>query len=136
MKFYKLDGEVYAFEADGSQENFITADMVLMTADEIDRHINPQDYLTDDRKHEVYLKSLKPLTRRQFKLALLDADLTTTIETAIASIEDKQLRAVLEIEYSEATEFVRTSDSVITMGGLLGLTDDQINDIWERALKL
>ena len=136
MKYYRLENQVFAFEADGSQDDYIKPEMVKMTADEVDRHINPDNYLSAEQKQEQYLASLKPLTRRQFKLALLHADLTATIEQAIADVADAKLKAVLEIEYSEATEFVRTSDSVAYICNLLELTDAEINAIWENALTL
>ena len=136
MKYYKLNDNVYAYEVDGSQDAFINPEMVIMTDSEVDRHINPDNYFTEAQKQEQYLASLRPLTRRQFKLALLHADLTTTIEAAIANISDVKLKAVLEIEYTEATEFVRTSDSVAYMCNLLELSDDEINAVWENALTL
>ena len=136
MKYYKLENQVFAFEADGSQDDYIKPEMVLMTSNDIDRHINPENYLTAKQKQEQYLASLRPLTRRQFKLALLHADLTTTIEATIANISDVKLKAVLEIVYTEATEFVRTSESVAYMCNLLELTDAEINAIWENALTL
>ena len=38
MKYYKLNNEVYAFNANGSQDEYITEDMVKMTDEEVDRH--------------------------------------------------------------------------------------------------
>jgi len=136
MKYYKLNDNVYAYEVDGSQDAFINPEMVIMTDSEVDHHINPENYLSAEQKQEQYLASLRPLTRRQFKLALLHADLTTTIEQAIADVADAKLKAVLEIEYTEATEFVRTSESVAYMCNLLELSDAEINIIWENALTL
>ena len=136
MKYCKLDNQVFAFEADGSQDDYINPDAVLMTDNEVDRHINPQNYLSAEQKQEQYLASLRPLTRRQFKLALLHADLATTIEQAITNVADAKLKAVLEIEYTEATSFIRTSESVAYMCNLLELTDAEINTIWEDALTL
>ena len=40
MKYYKQNNEVYAYELDGSQDHLI-GDKVLMTAEEIELHINP-----------------------------------------------------------------------------------------------
>ena len=136
MKYYKLNNEVYSFEEDGSQDDYITDDMVMMTEEEVDRHINPEKYYTEEQKYNIYLNSLRPLTRRQFKLALLENNLLTTIDTAISSIPDTLLKARIEIEYAEATEFVRTSDSVKYMCSLLGLTEEQVNQMWEQALTL
>jgi hypothetical protein len=79
---------------------------------------------------------LRALTRRQFKLILMENDLLAAIGIAIASIEDVTLKARIEIEYNEATEFVRTSDSVAHMSALLGLTNDQLDTMWTQALML
>ena len=40
MKYYKQDNEVFAYEEDGSQDHLI-GDKVLMTAEEVETHINP-----------------------------------------------------------------------------------------------
>jgi len=136
MKYYKLNDEVYAFESDGSQDELITKDMLKMTTDEIDRHIYPQNYLSNEEKRKLYLASLKPLTRRQFKLVLLENDLLDHIENAISAIEEDKLRARIQIEYTEATELHRTSESVGYMCQLLGLTDSQVDEMWEQALTL
>lgn len=82
---------------------------------------------------DVYLRAL---TRRQFKLSLMENDLLDDIETAIAGITDAALKARIQIEYNEATEFVRTSDSVAYMAELLGLTNEQLDAIWSQALAL
>lgn len=133
MKYYKLNNEVYAFEVDGSQDDYIEEGMTLMTEEEIDKHIHPEKYYTEEQKYNIYLSTLKPLTRRQFKLALLENNLLTTIDAAINNIPDPLLKARIEIEYQEATEFVRTSESVKYMCNLLGLSEEQINQMWEAA---
>ena len=135
-KLYKKDGEIYEFELDGSQDHLITDQHIKMTAIEIDRHINPQDYLSDEEKRAQYLASLRPLTRRQFKLVLLENDLLDHIENAISAIEDDKVRVRIQIEYMEATEFHRMSESVIYMYTLIGLTEVQVDAMWEYALTL
>ena len=87
--------------------------------------------LTDDTS-----KKLRALTRRQFKLVLIENDLLTAIETAIAGIEDEALKARIEVEYKEATSFVRESESVAYMSNLLGLNDEQLDAMWAQALTL
>ena len=94
------------------------------------------DERSDEEKREQYLASLKPLTRRQFKLTLLENGLLDQIESSMSAIEDNQTRARIQIEYTEATEFHRTSDSVAYMCQLLGLTDEQVDQMWEHALTL
>ena len=136
MKYYRLNGDVWAFEADDSQDELITDDYLAMTDEEIDRHINPDKYLTEAEKYNNYLKSLPSLTRRQFKLALLANNLLDVIDNTIASIADPLVKAHITIEYTESTEFVRTSDSVKSMLNILDLTEEQANTIWEQALTL
>ena len=136
MKYYKLNNEVYAFESDGSQDDYITEDMVRMTPSEVDKHLNPKKYMTDEQLFDIYVKSLKPLTRRQFKLVLLDSGLLDDLELAISNIEDVTEKKRIEIEYIESTEFARTSESVKTMLALINQTEEQINELWEKALAL
>jgi len=136
MKYYKKGSEVFAFEDDGSQDEYIVEDMIRMTPSEVDKHLNPKKYMTDEQLFDIYVKSLKPLTRRQFKLALFANNLLELIDTTIAGIADPLVKAHITIEYTEATEFVRTSDSVKYMLNILDLTEEQANTIWEQALTL
>ena len=136
MKYYKLENVVYAFEADGSQDSYIKPEMVLMTPQEVDKHINPEKYLTEDQKYSIYLASLKPLTRRQFKLVLLENNLLDAVELSINNIEDKTTKTRMQIEYTESTEFKRDSESLLFMCQLLNLSEEQINIMWEKALTL
>lgn len=125
MKYYKMNNNVFAFEADGSQDDYIKPEMVKMTKAQVDEHLKAEVLPLE--------QTLPALTRRQFKLALLHAGLTDEINTAIAGIDDATLKAVIEIEYNEATEFRRTSDSVSYMCDLFSLTNDEINALWLRA---
>lgn len=136
MKYYKKGSEVYAFENDGSQDEYIRQDMVRMTSSEVDKHLNPKKYMTDEQLYDIYVKSLKPLTRRQFRLALLDVRLLDDLETAISNIEDTAEKRRIEIEYTESDKFARTSESVKTMFALINQTEEQINELWEKALAL
>lgn len=136
MKYYKLENVVYAFEDDGSQDDYIKPEMVLMTSEEVDKHINPEKYLTEEQKYSIYLNSLKPLTRRQFKLVLLENNLLDVVELSINNIEDKTTKTRMQIEYTEATEFKRNSESLLFMCQLLNLSEEQINTMWEKALTL
>lgn len=136
MKYYKLENVVYAFEADGSQDEHITEDMVRMTSSEVDKHVNPKKYMTDEQLYDIYIKSLRPLTRRQFKLVLLENGLLDEVELAINNIEDKTTKTRMQIEYTESTEFKRNSESLLFMCRLLNLSEEQINTMWEKALTL
>lgn len=134
MKYFKRGESVYAFELDGSQDEFIKEDMVELSNEEVDKILNPDKYLTEDEKYTKYINSLKPLTRRQFKLALLDVGLLDNINEHISTIEDEILRKKIQIEYEESTEFVRTSESVLKMCEILNIPNEEVDALWERAL--
>lgn len=136
MKYFKLNKEIYAFELDGSQDDYIHDGMIQMSSEEVDRHINPKKYMSDEQLYDIYVKSLKPLTRRQFKLVLLENDLLDAVELSINNIEDKTTKTRMQIEYTEATEFQRNSESLLLMCQLLNLSEEQINQMWEKALTL
>ena len=80
------------------------------------------------------LLQFKSLTRRQFKLALLENGLLETIEQMIESIEDPIVKTRIQIEYSESERFERTNDSVKYMLGVLDLTSDKVDEMWLQAL--
>ena len=91
-----------------------------------------------DADQAVILKrqQLSSLTRRQFKLALLENGLLETIEQMIGAIEDPALKSRIQIEYSESERFERTNDSVKYMLGVLNLNSDQVDDMWRYAMTL
>lgn len=136
MKYFKLNKEIYAFELDGSQDTYIQSNMIQMSSEEIDRHINPDKYLTEQQKQEKLTKSLRLLSRKQFKLALLDKALLDELEDSISNINDTTTKRRIQIEYAESTEFVRTSEVVKTMFTLLNKTEEEINSFWQYALTL
>ncbi|MEQ1321781.1 hypothetical protein [Acinetobacter guillouiae] len=136
MKYFKKNDEVYAFESDDSQDDLITKDFIKMTESEVDRHLNPAKYLSKAEKNQIYLQSLIPLTRRQFMLALVENELDEVIETAIANISDPKQRKIISIEYKDAQTFERLGESVLMMAALIGLEEQKLNSMWEKAMKL
>lgn len=136
MKYFKYENDVYAFELDGSQDHLISDQHIPMTTDEIDRHINPENYLSDEEKEFLRLSRFIALTRRQFKLALLENGLLETVEQMIESIADPTVKARIEIEYSESERFERTNQSVQYILGVLDLTSDQVDEMWHYAMTL
>ena len=94
------------------------------------------DNRTEDQKLADEIKWLPALTRRQFRLALINNGYNLSeIEQTIGNIEDDLQRQTIQIEWEDAQIFERTSASLNTMAGLLGLDDRQINDLWKKAMK-
>ena len=128
MKYYKLNNQVFAFEADGSQDDYITEDMVKMTDDEVDRHANPEKYLSDIEKAQLNRERMLRLTPIEFDIKLVDAGLYDQVQELIAS------DIKLKIAYTRATFFSRTDHFIDQARIALNLTDEQVDTIWESPL--
>ena len=78
---------------------------------------------------------LKPLTRRQFRLALvMNGFALADIEALINQIEDDMQRQIIQIEWQDATVFERNNSSLFVMAALMGLSSAQIDALWSQAL--
>lgn len=138
MKYYRniTTNLIHGFESDGSQDELITDEFQPLTKAEKERLLDPQKFLTVEEKRDIFLSTLKPLTRRQFKLALLENDLLDRVESTIETIPDSLLRKRLQIEYTESDEFQRQSESVIAMCNLLELKEEEVDSLWQQAMTL
>lgn len=84
--------------------------------------------LTDEEKKSRVPRSV---TSRQAKLALLQAGILDDVEAAIASAS----RAV-QIEWEYATEFDRDWPTLAAMQAALGLSDQQLDELFVNASTL
>ncbi|NNP70396.1 hypothetical protein [Acinetobacter sp. Ac_5812] len=137
MKYFKdSNGQVHALESDGSQDHLILKDMKMMTKIEIDHHLYPENYLTEDEKNRNYLNSLQPLERRQFLRALVEYNEYENLKKAIGDIGDNKQRSIVEIELNESRIFGRLNEYTLIMFSLIGFDETKINDFWEHGLLL
>lgn len=72
------------------------------------------------------------ISRRQAKQALLQAGLLDVAEAAIAASADR----AAQIDWADAQEFRREWATLISMQNALGLTDEQIDDLFRLAATL
>ena len=95
------------------------------------------DPRTEEEK-VLYKRSQYPsLTRYQFLRCLLESGYKSKdIEDQIMTIEDEFVREITLLGFKEATKFVRTDESVLLMQHFLGFTDEQVDQMWEKALTL
>ena len=135
-RFYKKGDSVFELAQDGSQDHVLTDEYIKMTDDEIDRHLFPEKYMTGAEKRERYLKSLVPLTRRQFKLILLKYDLLDKVSEGLAKIEDKTLRMQAQIEFEDSTMFERLNPTLLLLYKAMGISESKLDSMWEDGLKL
>ena len=128
MKYFILNGEVFAFEADGSQDDHITKAMVKMSDDEVDRHVNPEKYLSDEERAQLNRERMPNLTPIEFDIKLNNAGLYDALQDLIK--DNFEMR----IAYNRATFFSRTDPFIDQARIALGLTDEQVDSIWESSL--
>ena len=119
---YKKNGEIYEFTED--QLNEISADFVELTDEEIDQHLYPEKYLSDEEKKAIARASMPDLTPIEFDMKLRKAGLLQTVRDYVATNE------VMEIAYTRATFFRRTDPFIETARIELGLSEDQVDQIW------
>jgi len=135
MNYFKDElGEVYAYSDD--QLELVRDGLIAMTEEEIDRHINPQAYLTDKEKLELETNSLPALSAKDFRHMLDRAGLRDDIELLITQIEDPQVKRAIQNEYEYAQFFERTHPAVLYMIKLLELDDERVNTEWKTPISL
>ena len=78
---------------------------------------------------------LKPLTRRQFRLALvMNGFALADIEALINQIEDGTQRQITLIEWQDGAVFERYSPSLLKMAELMNLSSPKVDELWSQAL--
>lgn len=95
------------------------------------------DLRTDQEKLEHTRSQYPSLTRYQFLRCLLENGFKASdIEAQIQTIEDEFSRELTLLGFKEATNFVRTDESILAMQSVLSLTDERVDQMWEYALTL
>lgn len=82
----------------------------------------------------AYSRSIPAVvTMRQARRALSAAGMLSNVDAAINSIADQQARETAQIEWEYATEVRRDYPWLQTVAGLLGLTDEQLDELFLSA---
>lgn len=79
--------------------------------------------------------AIRPVTMRQARLALLAAKILGDVAPALAALPSPH-RDAAEIEWEYASEVRRDAPLIAALGSALGLTEDQIDDLFEAAAVL
>lgn len=90
---------------------------------------------------DIHMQATAPkvpqvVTRRQARQALLLAGLLDSVPATIAAIADPIERGLAEIDWADAQEFRRDWPTLLNMAAALGLTSDQIDQIFITAAGL
>lgn len=95
------------------------------------------DLRTDQEKLEYTRSQYPSLTRYQFLRCLLENGFKASdIEAQIQTIADEFSRELALLGFKEATNFVRTDESILAMQSVLNLTDERVDDMWLYAMTL
>lgn len=87
--------------------------------------------------HVPPVARLTPLTARQFRLGLIEAGRSPDqVAAAIEGLPSGPDKEKAKIEWEYATTFNRTHPLIATVGGALGLSDQQIDAMWLAAVSL
>ena len=126
QKYIKNDfSEIRYFDGDVSVSDYIDLNQYrLMTDDEIDRHENPEKYLSDEEKAQLNRERMPTLTPIEFDTKLVDAGLYDQVQELIQS------DVKLKIAYTRAIFFSRTDAFIDQARIALGLTDEQVDEMW------
>lgn len=123
MKHYrKTDGSVWAFEDDGSQDHLITEDMVAIPG--------PPEAVPSAPTIP------QSVTRRQARQALLLAGRLQDVQPAIDAIADPLQRGLVQIEWDDSQEFQRARPTLIALATAIGMTDQDLDNLFTQAALL
>jgi hypothetical protein len=124
MKYFKNEkNSVFAFESDGTQDEYIGKELILITELEADELRKPTP------ESEPSIPEI--VSMRQARLALLHSGLLSTVSEAIASGSEAD-----QIEWEYATEVYRNQPLVQNMKAGLGLTDPDLDNLFTLAASL
>lgn len=84
--------------------------------------------LTPEQELNSYRASMPPLTSRQFWLAAYEIGVTKESVKALCA-DDPTLMIVVD----ESSTLVRTDQDIITLSLAMGITPDQLDNLWEWA---
>ncbi len=76
------------------------------------------------------------VTRRQAKQALLLAGLLNSVQATINAIPDATQRGLVQIEWDDSQEFIRTRPVLIALASALGLNSSQLDALFIQAAGL
>ena len=95
------------------------------------------DPRTEEEKLTYKRSQYPKLTRYQFMRGMLEYGYKSSdIEAQIMRIEDEYTRELTLLGFKEATNFVRTDESILAMQSVLGFSDENVDELWEYASKL
>ncbi len=133
MKLIMQNSKIAGTATDNYQGEESTIDM----PDDFDiENLEQYKIVENDGIKEVKIKIPVQVTIRQARLALLQAGLLDDIETTINAIEDETLKKAVQIEWEYAQDIRRDWQALIMITQAMGMTDEQLDELFLTASKL
>ena len=123
MKLFFKGNEIYAY-SDTQIKDGLSEGLTELTSDELDKHLNPEKYLSDEEKLLVYRQNMPTLSPIEFDIKLNNNGLYDAVQGLIK--DNFEMR----IAYNRATFFSRTDLFIDQARITLGLTDEQVDGMW------
>ena len=123
MKLFFKENEIYAY-SDTQIKDGLSEGLTELTSDELDKHLNPEKYLSGEEKAQLNRERMSILSPIEFDIKLNNAGLYDAVQELIK--DNFELR----IAYNRATFFSRTDLFIDQARIALGLTDEQVDAIW------
>ncbi|WP_294609786.1 hypothetical protein [uncultured Gilliamella sp.] len=138
MKYYKNGSDqVFAYEADGSQDEFIPDDQILISekvAQELIKKMLDANYgeFVPDSVSRFQMISILKITKFEDGTPMFQV-----VDEYIKSLHDEtDENIILKTAWETAMSFNRDSLPVLTAQRLLGLTDAQADEIFKKAYEI
>lgn len=129
MKYYKNPetGTVYAYENEQERQEWGAPELVEMTQEEIDDHLNPPP------KPPVVPQQV---TRAQGKASLITAGLWDDVVSYVEGISDPTERQLAEVALNDTTHWRRDSPFLNAAAQALNLTSEQLDALFQQAAEI
>src|SRR5690554_4634605 len=128
MKYYKNPNadEVYAYESEQEGQEWGAPELVEMTPEEVDAHLNPpvQPYVPEQ------------VTRAQCKAALIQSGLWQDVLDYVDGITDPTEKALAEVALNDTTHWRRDSPFLNAAAQALNLTSEQLDELFQQAAEI
>lgn len=82
------------------------------------------------------LSHLKPVSARQIRTALIISGISiSNIETALNGLPEPN-RSIAQVAWEFSNDFYRDNPLILELAPIIGLTEQQLNDLWALAATL
>lgn len=124
LYFKNPNGDVFAYESEQERQEWGAPELVEMTPEEIDAHLNPPPG-PEPVPQQV--------TRAQGKSALIMAGLWDDVVSYVDGITDPTEKALALVALNDTTHWQRSSPFLNSASMALGLTDEDLDNLFIQA---